>query len=361
MLALDRDDVRSDVLDGVLEAFRGRRKVPRPEGWSDLYAGLATVKPPALLDRVLRLAVILDEPRAVEALRTVLMEPTSDPARRASALSTLVERRTPGLERDLPGLLDDASLRAPVLRAMAAFPTPDAPKIILGRYASLSPAEREDAVATLASRSAWAMALLDAVEHGTVPRREVSVPIARQILALNDAPLTHRLEAVWGSVRATSADKAALIGKYKAVLGSGESNPSAGRAVFRRTCYNCHKLFDDGGDVGPELTGSDRRNADYILENVLDPSASVAREYTVTNVATNDGRLVSGILRAQTDAVLTIQTANERLLIPREDVEAIKASKVSMMPEGQLEALSPQEIRDLFSYLAAPGQVAPPR
>ena len=357
----DRDDLRSDVLDGVLDALRGRKQVPRPEGWNDLYAGLSAVKSPALLDKALLLAVILDEPKAVEALRTILLDPKADAGRRATALTTLAERRTPGLGRDLPGLLDDDALRARAIRAMAAFNDPDAPRVLLDRYAKLAPADREDVVATLAARPAWAMALLDAIDRGVVPRRDVSVTIARQVQALNDAALTKRLEAVWGTVRATSADKAALIGKYKAILGSGKPDPANGRAVYQRTCHACHKLFDAGGDVGPELTGSDRANADYILENVLDPSATVAYEYTVTNVATSDGRLVSGILRGQTPAVLTVQTANERVLIPAEDVEDVKRSNVSMMPEGQLETLSEQEVRDLFSYLASPGQVDAPK
>jgi putative heme-binding domain-containing protein len=74
----------------------------------------------------------------------------------------------------------------------------------------------------------------------------------------------------------------------------------------------------------------------------------------VTSVATTDGRLISGIIRQQTEASLLIQTANERLLLAREDVEAIKPSTSSMMPEGLLDPLSAQEIRDLFAYLAAP-------
>ena len=117
-------------------------------------------------------------------------------------------------------------------------------------------------------------------------------------------------------------------------------------------CGQCHKLFGAGGDVGPDLTGSNRSNPDYILENVLDPSASVGRDYTLTTVATADGRLVAGIIREQSPTSLVIQTASERITLPREDVEAIKPSNASMMPEGQLDPLTPQEIRDLFAYLA---------
>ncbi len=86
---------------------------------------------------------------------------------------------------------------------------------------------------------------------------------------------------------------------------------------------------------------------------MLDPSASVGRDYTLTTVATRDGRVVAGLLREQSPAGLVIQTASERITLPRDDVEAIKTSKTSMMPEGQLEPLTPQEIRDLFAYLAA--------
>src|SRR5690606_34052436 len=134
-------------------------------------------------------------------------------------------------------------------------------------------------------------------------RRDVNTTTARQILALNDAKVSSRLESVWGTLRPTSADKTALIDKYKNVLSTDEPavDPARGRVVYERTCHSCHKLFDSGGDVGPELTGSDRTNPDYILENVLDPSATVAREYTVTNIATTDGRLVSGIVREQND------------------------------------------------------------
>ena len=87
--------------------------------------------------------------------------------------------------------------------------------------------------------------------------------------------------------------------------GSSSINPAA----------SCHRLFDSGGNVGPELTGSDRKNLDYVLENVLDPSASVPKEFKLTNFAMTDGRLISGIIREQTAKSVTVQTANETLTL----------------------------------------------
>ena len=224
----------------------------------------------------------------------------------------------------------------------------------------LSESERDDAIATLSARPAWALALLDAVAKKTIPRRDLSLTIARQLLALGDPEVSKRLEAVWGTRPADLERQGLADREVQGAPGlrpDPAGRPARGRLVFNRTCLQCHRLFDAGGDVGPDLTGSDRANPDYILENVLDPSAAVAREYTLTNVATTDGRLVSGIIREQNDHSLTIQTANERIVLPREDIEELKPSNVSMMPEGQLERLTPQEIRDLFAYLAASKQV----
>jgi putative heme-binding domain-containing protein len=116
-------------------------------------------------------------------------------------------------------------------------------------------------------------------------------------------------------------------------------------------------MFGVGGDVGPELTGSDRSSVDYILENVLDPSTAVGRDYQLATIATTDGRILNAIIRAQDEASITVQTANDRFILPRESVEEMTISNTSMMPEGLLDKLSIDEVRDLFAYLSAPSQI----
>jgi putative membrane-bound dehydrogenase-like protein len=362
VLERSTDVVRRDLLAGILDAFRGRKLVPKPDGWPATYSRLLLTRDPEVLERTLLLALDLGDPKAIQTSRAVVADRRSPTELRQRALAALVERRVPGLPQELLTLLDDRSFRGPAIRALAAYDEAATPPAILSRYRALTESERDDAIATLSARPAWALALLDAIANHSVPRRDLNATAARQLLALQDAGVRTRLEAVWGSVRETSKEKASLIQKYKELLTANQSPPAdtaRGRLVFNRTCLQCHRLFDSGGDVGPDLTGSDRANPDYILENVLDPSAAVAREYTVTNVATTDGRLVSGIIREQNDRSLTIQTANERVILPREDIEDIKPSNLSMMPEGQLERLTPLEIRDLFAYLAASVQVQP--
>jgi putative membrane-bound dehydrogenase-like protein len=344
-----------DVLDGILEATQGLKRARTPEAWSDLYAQLQRLHDPEVAAKAAALGLLFGDAAAESGLRSVVEDRSAAAYARLFALRNLVDRRTAGLPPLLFRLLDDPGLRGPAIRALAAYDDPATPQTLLKRYAALEPAERDDAIATMASRPTWAAALIDAIRTGAVPRRDVSTTVARQILAFGDPKLAEALEKSWGALRPTARDKAPLIARYKGILTSGDlpaADAGRGRALFGRICAQCHKLFGEGGDVGPDLTGSDRANPDYILENVLDPSASVGREYTLTTVATRDGRLVAGIVREQSRAGLVIQTASERIILPRDDVEAIKTSKTSMMPEGQLDPLTPQEIRDLFAYLA---------
>src|SRR5207244_5036471 len=122
------------------------------------------------------------------------------------------------------------------------------------------------------------------------------------------------------------ADKARLMAQYRKMLTAAGPKPdlSLGRAVYAKTCQQCHVLFGQGGKVGPDITGSNRANLDYLLENILDPSAVIPKEYAATIIELKDGRVVTGIVRGETPAALTVVTATETLTIPRDDVDSLK-------------------------------------
>ena len=358
---LGSTDFQREVLTGILEALEGRKRVNMPDDWDSTFSRLTDHVDPEVKAKAAALGLLFGDPKAESAMRLVVDERSASSTARQYALHNLVERRIAGLTPVLFRLLEDPDLRPPAIRALAAYNDPTTPERIISRYKSFTPGERDDVIATLASRPAWAASLLESIRKGTIPRRDVNTTIARQIQAFQVPELTKALEQAWGTLRPTARDKTPLVAKYKTILASRDLPPAnleKGRALFGRMCAQCHRLFGEGGDVGPDITGSDRANPDYILENVLDPSATVGRDYTLTTVATHDGRLVTGILREQTQGALVIQTPSERITLPREDIEAIKGSTTSMMPEGQLEPLTPQEIRDLFAYLAS-GQPVP--
>src|SRR5262249_49526256 len=212
----------------------------------------------------------------------------------------------------------------------------------------------------LASRATYARPLLAAAFDGRVPRRDLTAEIVRQLRNLKVPEIDQQVQKVWGSFREASADKKQEIERYKAIYRAGGSTPGdavRGRAVFARTCQQCHTLFDVGGKVGPDITGSNRGDLQYILENVVDPNAVIPNDYRTSTITTKDDRVLTGIVKKEDANSLTIATANETLVLPRSDIESSHLSEVSMMPEGLLAPLAEQEVRDLIYYLGRPGQV----
>ena len=169
---------------------------------------------------------------------------------------------------------------------------------------------------------------------------------------------------MWGEVRATPADKARLIGKFKRQLTREallDADLSAGRELFGRTCASCHQLFGEGKRIGPDLTGSQRTNLDYILENLIDPSGAVSRDYQMHVIVTNAGRVITGLLLSENEQALTLQTVNERIIVPLNEIDEHSLSPLSIMPDGQLQKLSQEEVRDLIAYLGSRSQVDTPQ
>ncbi len=132
---------------------------------------------------------------------------------------------------------------------------------------------------------------------------------------------------------------------------------SLGRAVYAKVCQQCHTLFGEGAQVGPDLTGSNRADLDYVLSNALDPSALIGKDYLAHVIATTDGRVLTGIIRAEDKDAVTLVTANEKIILPKSEIEERRTSEQSMMPEDLWKSLSEHEIRSLVSYLASPAQV----
>ena len=175
--------------------------------------------------------------------------------------------------------------------------------------------------------------------------------------------MSHKLAKVWGTIRKPSDRAAKLIAQYKKIYTPKflkSADLSHGRLVFKKTCSQCHTLYGDGGKIGPDLTGSNRKNLDYVLQNALDPSAAVGNAYQMTTIITTAGRVISGIVQEKTGSAVTVQTANERIVLSLDDIEESKLSTVSMMPDGLLQKLTKEEVRDLLVYLASSDQVPLP-
>jgi putative membrane-bound dehydrogenase-like protein len=364
-LLTEADDpaLEQDILRGMFEAFQGRRGLSPPHGWATVQRKFADSSDPEIREKTVLLSVLFGDPEAIAALRKTVADATTEDAARRHALQTLVEAKAPDMLPLLHQLVTDHVLCGPALRALASYRDPDTPALLLRHYDSFSDAEKADAIATLASRPEYALPLLDAMERGQVPRKDLSPFIVRQLLNLNNKGLTEKLTKVWGTIRPPSQEKANLLARYMSLTPPDalrKADRSQGRQTFVRVCATCHTLFTEGGKIGPDLTGSQRVKPEYVLSKVLDPSAVVSKDYQVTIFRLADGRTVSGIIKEETDKTVTVQTQNDVLRLTKTDIEEREKSSQSMMPEGLLAPMSDAEVRDLMAYLAGPDQVPLP-
>ncbi len=348
-----------DVLRGLRDALQNRSGLPMPPGWEAVETKLSGSRSAEIRALTRGLGLAFGSTRAVEALRSILRDPAMDAAQRQEALRALLGVRDRTLPATLVGLLAEPSMRGPAVRALAAFDDPAIAPAILGAFASLSGTERRDALNTLAARAPSARALLGAVAAGSIASKDLTAEVIRQLRSLKDEEVNKTLTQVYGTFRDIAADKQSEIERYKRLYWAGGSTPGEairGRAVFAKVCQQCHMLFDAGGKVGPDLTGSNRGDLDYLLQNILDPNAVIPNEYRASTIELKDGRVLTGIIRQQDDRSLTVATANETVALQRSEASEISQSQLSMMPDGLLAPLADQEYRDLIYYLGRPGQ-----
>ncbi len=355
--------LRADILRGLAEGLLGWRKAPRPAAWPAFSARLAGSDDPSTRDRLRDLDVLFGDGRALDGLKRLALEDKADLESRKSALRALIEARPPDLRAICETLLRVRFLNATAAGGLALFDDPAIGKTLAASYRSFHPSERPAVVDALASRPAFARALLDQMAAGSIPRADVSAYQARQIRSLGDPSLARQLAETWGEVRDSAADKKAAIGRIKARLtpeALARADLARGRSLFNKACASCHKLYGHGGEIGPDLTGSGRENLDYLLENVVDPSAVVNADFRMSVVAMVDGRVLTGLVRPRSDRTLTLQSPTEALTLERKEVERVDPSPLSLMPEGLLDPMAEDEVRDLLAYLQHRTQVPLP-
>jgi putative heme-binding domain-containing protein len=347
-----------DVLRGMSDGLKGQRALKAPEGWHALEKKLAGSPDAQIRDLVKSLSLTFGSSSALASLRETLSNPKADFGARTNALNSLLLAKDTELAPVLQHLTREPMLRGAAIRGLAVFEDAKTPEVVLGVYSLLTVPEQKDALNTLASRSAYARVLAAALSSKKIPARDLTADLVRQLRAFNDPQVNDAVDRLWGVARESGEDKKQEIAKYKALLKNISGSDTAnGRAVFARICQQCHTLFGEGGKVGPDITGSNRADLDYILETVVDPNAVIPNDYRTSTIQTKDERVITGIITRQDDNSLSVVTANETLLLSRGDVESIQHSEFSMMPDGLIQSLTDGEVRDLIAYLRSPAQV----
>jgi putative heme-binding domain-containing protein len=309
-----------------------------------------------------QLSVVFGSGRAVEELIAIIENADGDANARRNAFASVTRQAKPELMLVIRKLINDKILGTVARSALAAYDDPSIPKALTNAWPVRSEEQQAATVATLVSRPAYAEVLLDAIAAGNVPRAALTPFHARQIRSLGNEGLVKKLTEVWGEVRESPAEKKAELEHWRSILTPevlAKADKSKGRAVFNSICAACHKLYGAGGAVAPELTGSDRHNLNYLLENILDPNAIVPVDYRMSVFKLKDGRVLSGVVPAKTDRSVTIQTLTERLNVELSQIAEQQQLPVSLMPEGLFPALGEEQVKHLVAYLMGYEQVEP--
>ena len=357
------DNTRSWMLEEAITALSMRGKMTMPKGWTKGYEKLQASPSHAVVRQSELVAVRFGDTRVLPKLRSVVSDRSADLASRKDALKALEIAKDSDAPTHLHSLLNDPEFSATAIASLASFDNTRTPLAIVAAYAELPSHAKQAAIATLTSRPAWTIVLLDAIETQRVPRNDLSAFTVGQLAKAADPKVLEKLIAVWGTIRDTPADRKAQFEKYRGVMRNEylmKGNVSKGREIYAKTCGTCHSLYGIGGKIGPDLTGSNRNNMDYLLSNLLDPSALVGRDYQMTTILTTDGRSVAGIVIRENPSSVTLQTPTDQVIIATTDIDTRVLSTQSLMPENQLEQLLPDAARDLILYLRSSSQVPLP-
>ncbi len=362
--AAKNDDVRLTFLKGMRGAMSGVRNVRAPAGWKEVYqelieSGVASRNFDVYL-YALGLGARFGDQDAAKDLRQIVLDEAGPLAERRVAFNFMLNDRDPQLAEVAGQLLSGGSMRGEAVRALSRVDSAALARAVIEAYKSLPPLEQADARNALSSRVSSAREFMTAIGMNRIPPSDLSAEQVRQLRNLNSREIDASLEKHWGQVRDLHESVPEQLSRYKALIEDPNGpapNRELGRNVFSRTCQQCHTLFGTGGKVGPDITGANRTNLDYLLTNIIDPSAVMAQEYRPWTLVMDDGRVITGMLKEEDDNKVVVQTTTELLTLAKDEIEARKSGDRSMMPDGLLNKLSPLEIRSLIDYLSGPGQV----
>jgi putative heme-binding domain-containing protein len=355
-----KTELAGAALDGLIEAMKSKGAPPTID-LAPVFAKLNSN--PALAEKARRLATLLGDTSASKALiakindaRASLDErlkgiqaarETKDEASRSEVLKLMTSDRTE------PLLLEGA-------RSLSAFSGDEMAYALVDAWKNYSVPVRRAVADVLVTRSKWSRALLAGVERKAVAPQDISATARRALARADDKTIADNADRLLGRYRPTGADKLKLIADKRRIVLSGTPDLDNGHEVAKRTCFVCHKLYGEGADVGPDLTGVGRSTLDALLHNVIDPNEVIGNGFESTEVTLKDDSTVSGRVVEETDTrIKLIASGPMEHTIAKNEIKvldgkpAIRKTELSLMPEG-LEQVPDNDFRDLIMFVLNP-------
>jgi putative membrane-bound dehydrogenase-like protein len=295
---------------------------------------------------------------AIDAARASARDDSLPSPARAIAVR-LLGRQPPRLDDDLAILAElirphgALAVQEAALRSLARVRDDRASTVLVGSWNEISPALRTAVLDALLARASWSLALLDAVEKGAIPAGEIDAAHRQAYAQHVDPAVRTSAEAVLAATQAPS--RQAVIDSF-AVARSLSGDLERGGSVFEKLCSGCHRLNDRGHAVGPDLAALTDTTPEALSLAILDPNREVDARYAAYNAALVDGRVLNGLIAAETGNAITLKRQDgQQDIVLRDDLEALRSTGMSLMPEGLERDLTPQSLADLIAYVAAGG------
>ena len=332
-----KEAVAAALLDGL---GQGMRNTP-----TSLSAWLA--KPPAGSEGV----VIKLRARFEKAAATVRSDSPSPQRVAAAGLLALApfDLAGPALSEAIspttPGDVQSAAVRG-----LASHTDPSVSTLLLKNWQGYSPTLKREVLDAFLARPDRASKLLAAIEAKQVAAGELDLARVQQLKSHPNAAVKAKAAAVLTAI--TNPDRAKVVAEYTAALNL-KGNVQKGRGVFKQHCSACHKLDGVGHDVGAILLAAlPNKSGEDLLVAVFDPNKEVDPRYVNYQVTTGDGRSLNGVIAAETPTSVTLRGADGKEdVILRANLDGLRSTRLSLMPEGFEKQLSKQDVADLFAYL----------
>lgn len=344
----DSQEQIDQLLAGFELAFSGRRMIGLPENLARALVASGRSS--------LELRVRLGDDAATGEAIALLSDGSASAGERTAVARMLGEVKAAESLEPLVAVsltAEDSGLQRAALTAASAFDDPSIAQRVLGHFSKFPEDVRPAFFDLMLSRTASARGLADAIAGGAIAPADIPGDVAQQLRTHADAGVVSlAVQHLGEAAELKPADARELIQQVRDVLAEGTGNPYAGEATFMERCSACHKLLHKGGNVGPDLTPYQRGNLDTLLISVISPSAEIREGFEYMALITTEGRIVTGFVVDQDNQIITLRVkAGEDIRIEHKDIEEIAPVGRSLMPDGLLDGLSDQQLRDFFAYL----------
>jgi putative membrane-bound dehydrogenase-like protein len=281
------------------------------------------------------------------------VNPDLAPAKRILAIRALrgghFEAVSPVLEKVLQAHAAP-EIEVAAVNSLAAFDEPAAGKLILSNWRGYSPAGRNAAVSALLTQKNRVPILLEGIGGGTIERSAIDAAAAARLYDNADPAIAKKARAL---LENADSDRAKVVGaNHDAVNLRG--NQAHGKQLFDENCARCHMPRRQGGRVGPDLSGINNKTREELLTSILNPSYAIEPRFINYVITTKDGRMYDGVISNETPGSITLRGGSEDgadQTVLRRNIAGVRASSISLMPDGFEEHLKKQDLADIIAYL----------